>query len=224
MGAINPPKLTDWLCRREPVLKWFHECRGGKLRRRESEGRLGRRRRSSSGREYNFKLQQMLTVTSLGLSSKVGVSGKKKKESRKKGSAVLMKSLLPKTKCASRTPLCGFSSQSWGTVWLLSVSMSWPTADVSYRPNMHARARTHTHTHTQTLRQQCWNRHFLSLTHAYPLPLSCITFSQSLTWSFSLIPVCSQTDVTSEWMKNAHSVSISLFHAVIITLARRWHH
>lgn len=214
MGAVNPTKLTDWLRRREPVLKWFHECRRGKLSRRESEGRLGRRRRSSSGRGYNFKLQQMLTVTSLGLSSQVGVSGKKKKESRKKGSAMLMKSLLPKTKSASRTPLRASSSQSQGTVWVPSVSVSRPRADVPYPRDRH----THTCTHTQ-----CWNRYFLSLTHAYPLPSSCITFSQPLTRSFSLFPVCSQTDVTSEWMKNLSLSACFQVMLVIIPLARRWH-
>lgn len=109
-----------------------------------------------------------------------GMSGKRTKEMRKKGSAVLMKSLLPKTKCALRLP----------PVWvLLTVSGYSLCHDLQDHPTalqMFHRF-THIHTHTPPGGSAEWNRHFLSLTHAYPLPSSCITFSHDLTLSSQLV-------------------------------------
>lgn len=191
MAAINPTKLTDWLRRRKPVLKWFQECRRGELRRRGSEGRFWRR---SSGREFNFKLQHMLTVTSLwskqwGLYPQVS---RKKNEIRKKGSAGLMKSLLLKTCCASGTSLCGFSSQSQGTIWVLSMSVSWPTgpphspADVPYTPSgSSAETDTFCHWHIRTLCPLPAS-HFHSLSHDL-LSDSCLWLNWSNEWRMLIL-------------------------------------
>lgn len=148
MGAINPTKLTDWLCRREPVSKWFHECRTGKLRRRESEGGFGRRG-SSSGRGFHFKLQQMLTVTSLGWAARslesLEWAGRRKK--KVEGQEVLLRwsHFFPKQN-VSQGRFCVCSLHGLRVQSAFSVCLQRDLQDHCMALHMLKTHRTHTHT------------------------------------------------------------------------------
>lgn len=195
MGTITHTKFTDWLHRKEPVVKWFHEFKREKLRegRRESKGRYGRRRRRrSSGRGFNFKLQ-MLTVTPLGWAVRsVSLSGKKKKEKKKRKEKTCWTDEVTSSQnnCVSGTSLSGFSSRCRDTS--LIPRMSWPPrplyspADVPYM---------HTHPQAAVLKQTLFVRHMVNL-----CPLAALQFSQSLTWSPSHIPVSAPAGANSKLM------------------------